>query len=163
MTHLSTGDMLRAAIKDQTEIGKQVEALLAAGHYAPDETVIELIKAEVDKGGDFLFDGFPRTVPQLDALLEVARIDMVIELIAQDDLLVERCLERAKTSGRPDDNEETFRERLRVYHETTALLSDAFQQRGIPTAFVLANNTVDRIAMIIKDTVQEFKERAAHG
>ena len=154
-THLSTGDMLRAAIRDQTDIGKQVEALLAAGHYAPDEIVIDLIKAEIAKGGDFLFDGFPRTIPQLDALLEVTHIDMVIELVATDDLLVERCVERGKTSGRADDNEETFRERLRVYREQTAPLGDAFHRRGIDLHFIPAARSVNEIAASIRNNIQE--------
>lgn len=154
-THLSTGDMLRAAIKDQTEIGKQVEALLAAGHYAPDGIVIELIKTEVSKGGDFLFDGFPRTLVQLDALLEITQIDMVIYLNATDETLLERCLNRAKTSGRDDDTEETFKERLRVYREQTASLGDAFYDRGITQHFLGGEMSVDEIARSIRDEIQE--------
>lgn len=153
-THLSTGDMLRAAIKEQTEIGKQVEALLAAGHYAPDEIVIGLIKEIVDKGGDFLFDGFPRTIPQLDALLQITKIDMVFHLCVSDDILVERCLKRSETSGRADDNEETFRERLRVYREQTEPLGDAFYNRGIDQHFLPAVS-IDEIAASIMDEIKD--------
>lgn len=178
-THLSTGDMLRAAIKDQTEIGKQVEALLAAGHYASDEIVIELIKERIAGGGDFLFDGFPRTVAQAEALREaVGQIDLVIVFFVEDtQTLADRIAGRFAAEGRPDDNAEVFAERLVQFEKLTQPVIDYYGGAAGPRRatvtpsdllpklllYIDAADGVETNSDIINDTLKHHFERNAHG
>jgi len=137
LVHISTGNLLREAIAQKTELGLQVEALLAQGHLAPDETVIGIIEQFLIKNRDkkILLDGFPRTIPQAQALLEltkklnISRIK-VINLEVDDEELMKRILLRAKTHGRADDNEQIVKERLAVYHRQTKPVLDFFRNAG---------------------------------
>ena len=154
---ISTGDMLRAAVKAQSELGKQVEKVMASGGLVTDEIIIALVKTRIEeedcKDG-FLFDGFPRTLPQASALLESdVLIDVVLEIDVQDDEIVKRLSGRRvhldsgrvyhiiynppekegfddvsgeKLIQREDDQEETVRNRLKVYHEQTKPLVDFY-------------------------------------
>lgn len=156
---ISTGDMLRAAVKAQSELGKKVEKVMASGGLVTDEIIIALVKARIEeedcKDG-FLFDGFPRTIPQASALLESnILIDVVLEIDVQDDEIVKRLSGRRvhldsgrvyhiiynppKNEGfddvsgeeliqREDDQEETVRNRLKVYHEQTKPLVEYYTQ-----------------------------------
>ena len=141
---LSTGDMLRAAVKAQTPIGLRAKEVMEAGGLVSDETVIGIIKdriKEPDAQGGFILDGFPRTVAQaqaLDALLEREdmALDAVIELRVDEAALMNRIEKRvaetiaAGGTVRADDNADAFRTRLRAYHEQTAPVSAYYQSRG---------------------------------
>lgn len=140
MVQLSTGDMLRAAVKAGTEVGQKAKAVMESGQLVSDDIVIGVVSERLDqpdaKAG-VIFDGFPRTTAQavaLDALLaeKGMELDAVIEMQVRDELLVDRIKTRAAESGgtRADDNEETLKERLAVYHSETAPLIDYYRGTG---------------------------------
>ena len=130
MVQLSTGDMLRAAIASGSELGKRVSGIMERGDLVSDEIVIELIEQrlpEAEAAGGAIFDGFPRTLAQaqaLDIMLEArgSRIDLVIRLKVDDQALLDRVAGRFAESGRPDDNPESFKVRLQAYNNQTAPL-----------------------------------------
>jgi adenylate kinase len=143
MVQLSTGDMLRAARTSGTDMGKKVAAVMDAGNLVTDEIVIGLIREQLENGaeGGFIFDGFPRTLPQadaLDALLsEMGQsLDHVIELQVNDEVLVERILGRAADAvaaggaARADDNEESLKVRLLAYYKQTSPLIGYYHAKG---------------------------------
>jgi adenylate kinase len=140
LPQLSTGDILRAAVKAGTPLGKQVDALLAKGELVPDEIVIDIIAERYDqtdcKNGA-VFDGFPRTIPQAEALDDMLaarkrKIDLVIELKVNDDILLRRVEQRIKEGGvmRSDDTPETLKHRLAVYYKNTAPLLVYYGNQG---------------------------------
>lgn len=130
LTHLSTGDMLRAEIAAGSDLGKQAKAIMENGQLVSDEIVIAMIAARLsDKGS--LFDGFPRTIAQAEALDKLlagrgSQIDAVIELQVGNEEIVQRMLAR----GRSDDNEATIRQRLAVFEAQTKPLIDYYQKQG---------------------------------
>jgi adenylate kinase len=135
LTHLSTGDIFRYNIKGDTELGKLAKTFMDKGELVPDAVTIKMLENEVNKNQEssgFLFDGFPRTISQaeaLDAFLESQddKITATIALEADDEILVKRLLERGKTSGRTDDqDEEKIRNRYQEYNEKTAPLMDYY-------------------------------------
>ncbi|MBA4805752.1 MAG: adenylate kinase [Brevundimonas sp.] len=138
MVQLSTGDMLRAAIASGSELGLKVKDVLARGDLVTDEIVIALIEArlpEAEAAGGAIFDGFPRTVAQaeaLDAMLarRGSQIDRVVRLCVDDAALTERITLRFAQQGRPDDNPDTFRDRLAVYNRNTAPLLPYYERQG---------------------------------
>jgi len=139
LTHLSTGDIFRYNIKNDTELGQLAKTYMDKGDLVPDEVTIKMLESEVDKNpqsAGFLFDGFPRTLAQadaLDAFLESKgqSITATVALEANDEILVQRLLERGKTSGRPDDqDEEKIRNRYQEYNEKTAPLMEYYQKQG---------------------------------
>ena len=139
LTHLSTGDIFRFNIKNDTDLGKLAKTYMDKGDLVPDEVTIQMLQSEVDKNPDsagFLFDGFPRTIAQaeaLDAFLtsKNQKITATIALEADDNILVKRLLERGKTSGRADDqDEEKIRNRYQEYNEKTAPLMDYYKSQG---------------------------------
>jgi adenylate kinase len=135
MVQLSTGDMLRAAIASGSELGQRVQGVIQRGELVSDEIVIELIEQrlpEAEAAGGAIFDGFPRTVAQaqaLDAMLEQrdARIDLVVRLKVDDQALMDRVAGRFAESGRPDDNPDSFKVRLQAYNNQTAPLIPYYQ------------------------------------
>jgi len=140
LTHLSTGDMLRAEIAAGTELGKKMSAIMAKGELVPDEVVIEMIAARIDGARDtagFLFDGFPRTVAQTEALEKMLnergmKIDSMLVLDVDHDELVKRLILRAELSGRADDRDPAVIEnRIDVYRAKTEPIIDFCRQRGI--------------------------------
>jgi adenylate kinase len=136
---ISTGDMLREAVRHGTPLGRRAKAIMDSGDLVPDDVVIGLIQERIsapDAAGGFLLDGFPRTIEQakaLDRLLEGngAVLDGVINLLVPEKTLIERMLGRAAQEGRTDDRPETVAERLKVYREKTAPLVDYYRVRGI--------------------------------
>jgi adenylate kinase len=138
MVQLSTGDMLRAAIASGSELGQRVSGIMKEGGLVSDEIVIELIESrlpEAEAAGGAIFDGFPRTIAQaqaLDQLLEGrgARIDLVVRLKVDDKALMDRIAGRFAESGRPDDNPESFKVRLAAYNTQTAPLIPYYQTHG---------------------------------
>ena len=139
LTHLSTGDIFRFNIKNETELGKLAKTYMDKGDLVPDEVTIQMLQSEVVANPDsagFLFDGFPRTIAQagaLDRFLESKgqQITATVALEADDEILVQRGLERGKTSGRPDDqDEEKIRNRYQEYNEKTAPLMGYYKEQG---------------------------------
>lgn len=141
LPQLSTGDMLRAAIAAGTELGKQCKAIMDAGDLVPDAVVVGIIAErleQADAAGGAVFDGFPRTNGQaqaLDTLLKSRgkQIDLAIALKVDDAILVERQAQRIKESGgvaRTDDTPETLKNRLAVYYQNTAPVIDYYRQQG---------------------------------
>ena len=138
LVHISTGDVFRYNIKNATELGTLAKSYMDKGHLVPDEVTIKMLNAEVDKNADangFIFDGFPRTEAQAEALSKLmddkdSQIDAMIALEVEDEVLVQRLLERGKTSGRKDDaNEDVIRNRIKVYYNETAILKDYYQKK----------------------------------
>lgn len=144
MVQLSTGDMLRAAKTSGTEIGKRVAEVMDRGELVTDEIVIGLIREKLEAGGTpgFIFDGFPRTLKQADALGELLAevgqtLDHVIELRVEDEALVHRIVNRAEEARaasqpvRADDNEESLRTRLAAYYKMTSPLVGYYYAKGL--------------------------------
>ncbi|WP_333599758.1 adenylate kinase [Flavobacterium sp.] len=139
LTHLSTGDIFRYNIKNNTDLGQLAKTFMDKGDLVPDEVTIKMLESEVDNNplsAGFLFDGFPRTLAQaaaLDAFLESKgqSITATVALEANDEILVQRLLERGKTSGRPDDqDEEKIRNRYDEYNQKTAPLTNYYDAQG---------------------------------
>ena len=143
MVQLSTGDMLREAKSSGTEMGKKVAAIMDAGQLVTDEIVIGLIEEKIREGNPagYIFDGFPRTLGQADALAELlsrngAQLEAVIQLEVDDETLVERILNRAKEAvaaggtARADDNEESLKIRLMEYYKKTSPLIGYYYAKG---------------------------------
>lgn len=139
LKHISTGDVFRYNIKNGTELGTLAKSFIDKGDLVPDEVTIKMLQDEVEKNPEasgFIFDGFPRTTAQaeaLDALLESKdmKINATIALEANDEVLIERLLERGKVSGRTDDqDEEKIRNRFDEYNEKTAPLKDYYEDFG---------------------------------
>jgi len=136
---ISTGDIFRANIKNETPLGLQVKEILASGGYVSDDVTNAIVEdrlAQDDCSGGFLLDGYPRTLAQvaaLDGMLAAhgASLDHVLELTVDDDAVVARLLKRAESEGRADDTEEVIRERMAIYHRETRPLSDTYRERGL--------------------------------
>lgn len=138
MVQLSTGDMLRAAVASGSALGRKVEDIMRRGDLVSDEIVIALIEerlGEAEAAGGAIFDGFPRTLAQaqaLDAMLtrRASRIDAVVRLKVDDEALLKRIAGRFAETGRPDDNPESFKVRLKAYNDQTAPLLPYYQGQG---------------------------------
>jgi adenylate kinase len=138
LVHLSTGDIFRFNIKNDTELGRLAKAFMDKGDLVPDAVTIQMLQSEVDKNpqaAGFLFDGFPRTIAQAEALdtfltSKNEEITATVALEADDNILVARLLERGKTSGRPDDqDEEKIRNRYDEYNQKTAPLMNFYKNQ----------------------------------
>lgn len=135
--HVSTGDMLRAAVKAGTPVGLKAKAVMDSGELVSDEIVIGIAEerlSEDDAKRGFLLDGFPRTIAQAEALETLlgklgVELDCCLALTVDNEAVVQRLLKRAEIEGRADDNEETIRERMRVYDAETAPLLDFYSSR----------------------------------
>jgi adenylate kinase len=131
--HISTGEMFRDHVARGTDLGRQVDAIMAAGDYVPDEITVAMLEeriAQDDARRGYILDGFPRTVAQvmsLDQLLGDEGLDVVVVLQVEENELVERLLAR----GRADDTEETIRNRLKIYLEQTQPLIDIYDDRSL--------------------------------
>lgn len=136
---ISTGDIFRANIKNETELGLQVKAIVAGGDYVPDSLTNELVTdrlAEDDAAEGFLLDGYPRTPDQVRYLEELLsskgqKLDAVLQLVADQDEIVERLRKRAIEQGRSDDTEEAIRHRQEVYLRETAPLLEMFREQDL--------------------------------
>ena len=138
--HISTGELLRDHIARGTEIGKVADSYISQGNLIPDELMLELLEHEIDTNSQktskgIIFDGFPRTVPQADALKALlarrgSGIHAVVGLEVADDELVDRLVKRGLESGRSDDNIDTKRKRLEVYHRQTSPLREYYVSEG---------------------------------
>ena len=139
LVHISTGDVFRYNIKNETALGMLAKSYMDKGQLVPDQVTIDMLNAEVEKNADakgFIFDGFPRTNAQakaLDVLLNEkdSEINAMIALEVDDEVLVKRLLERGKTSGRPDDADESIiRNRIKEYYNKTAILKDYYSAQN---------------------------------
>jgi adenylate kinase len=139
LKHISTGDVFRYNIKNGTELGKLAQEFMDDGNLVPDEVTINMLKAEVEKNPDakgFIFDGFPRTAAQAEALDNLlaslgTNVSMMVALDVPEEELRTRLLERGKTSGRADDQDvEKVNNRIRVYRAETAPVADFYNNQG---------------------------------
>ena len=135
INHISTGDALRAEIKNGTELGKTAKGYIDQGQLIPDELMIDILASVFDSFKDskgVIFDGFPRTIAQAEALKKMLAergqdVSVMVDLEVPEDELMVRLIKRGKDSGRADDNEETIKKRLHVYHSQTAPLIDWYK------------------------------------
>ena len=138
INHISTGDVLRAEIKNGTELGKTAKGYIDQGQLIPDELMIDILASVFDSFKDskgVIFDGFPRTIAQAEALKKMLAergqdVSVMLDLDVPEDELMVRLIKRGKDSGRADDNEETIKKRLHVYHSQTAPLIDWYKNDG---------------------------------
>ena len=135
INHISTGDVLRAEIKNGTELGKTAKGYIDQGQLIPDELMIDILASVFDSFKDskgVIFDGFPRTIAQAEALKKMLEergqdVSVMVDLDVPEEELMVRLIKRGKDSGRADDNEETIKKRLHVYHSQTAPLIDWYK------------------------------------
>lgn len=136
LTHLSTGDLMRAEMKKGSELGNTINSYISQGHLVPDELTLQLLEQHIDslpadtKG--LIFDGFPRTLNQavqLERLMKKRgdKTAILIDINVPEDEIIRRLIERGKTSGRSDDNLDTIKERLQVYHDQTRPVDDYYE------------------------------------
>ena len=139
INHISTGDVLRAEIKNGTELGKTAKGYIDQGQLIPDELMIDILASVFDSFKDskgVIFDGFPRTIAQAGALKQMLAdrgqaVSVMLDLDVPEDELMTRLIKRGQESGRVDDNEETIKKRLLVYHSQTAPLIDWYKNEGV--------------------------------
>ena len=135
INHISTGDVLRAEIKNGTELGKTAKGYIDQGQLIPDELMIDILASVFDSFKDskgVIFDGFPRTIAEAEALKKMLAergqdVSVMVDLDVPEEELMVRLIKRGKDSGRADDNEETIKKRLHVYHSQTAPLIDWYK------------------------------------
>lgn len=159
---ISTGDIFRANIKNETPLGQQVKAIVDAGDYVPDSLTNQLVTdrlAEDDARDGFLLDGYPRTLEQvkyLDDMLasQGQELAAVIQLLADQDEIVARLTKRAQEQGRADDSEEAIRHRQQVYLRETSPLVDVYRERGLLIE-VDGLGGVDEVAARIRSALAE--------
>jgi adenylate kinase len=185
LTLISTGDLLRQAVRDNTPLGVEAKGYMDAGKLVPDQLVIGLIKEKLDglKGG-FLLDGFPRNLEQAKMLDTITEVNMAVELDVDEDMIVDRIVKRRscrqcgevyhldakpprtpdvcdKCGGelyqRSDDSEETVRNRLKVYHEKTQPLIDLYGERGILIT-IDGRGSIDDVYRRMVDAIRGFKK-----
>lgn len=136
---ISTGDIFRANVKNQTELGKEVQRIMAAGEYVPDEVTNAIVDdrlGEPDTSAGFLLDGYPRTVAQVSALDDAlnkrgSQLDAVVSLDVDPEILIARLLKRAEIEGRADDTEDAIRRRMEVYTAETEPLLAMYRERNL--------------------------------
>ena len=140
LKQISTGDLFRHNIKNETELGKLAKSYMDKGELVPDQVTIDMLIDELKKPTDaqgFIFDGFPRTAFQTEALEDIVKnvlndqIDICLSLVVEDEILVKRILERGKTSGRSEEaNENTTRNRIKEYYTKTAEVAELYKKQG---------------------------------
>ncbi len=162
--HISTGDVLRSEIKKGTELGKTAQSYIDGGNLIPDDLMVSILAKVYDSYGrghkGVIFDGFPRTIPQAEALQKMLdergdKVAAMIELDVPEDELMKRLIQRGKASGRADDNEETIKKRLVVYHSQTQPLIEWYKQAGIHY-HIDGLGTLDRIFGDIQKVVDNL-------
>ena len=163
LTHISTGEMLRREIKNETDLGIIAKKRIDKGQLIPDELICDMLDKVLDnikytKG--LIFDGFPRTISQAEALDRILKkrgmeVSILLDLQVGDDELIGRLLERGKDSGRSDDNEETIKARLKVYHTQTAPLTEFYKNKGKYEA-IKGHGGVEDISNRVQLTIEKL-------
>ena len=159
LAHISTGDMLREHVSNETELGKTAKTLLDEGKLVPDSLVIEMLQERLlsdDCVNGAILDGFPRTIAQAESLDKISdefKISKVIVFEADRDELIKRILNRGETSGRSDDTKESVRVRLEVYEKDTAPLIEYYEQENL----VAKINAVGEVENIYNLILKEFE------
>lgn len=182
MMHLSTGDLLRSEIKKGSELGKQAKELIDKGMLVPDDVIIGMVSALIAENGDkgIMFDGFPRTVAQAEALSKITKIDAAVCLNADEDVVTERICSRRicpkcgavyntallkgntceacgeELTSRADDNEATARERFKVYVQNTQPLVDFYEKAGV-LCKIDANRSSGEVAADVLKALEDVK------
>ena len=164
LDHISTGDVLRSEMKNETELGKIAKDYIEKGQLVPDELIVDMLAMVLDSkvnSKGVIFDGFPRTIPQAKALKEMLNkrgtdVSVMLNLqVEEEEELINRLLERGKVSGRSDDNLETIKSRLDVYHKQTAPLADYYIGEGKHVA-IKGMGTIEEIFGRIKEAVNNL-------
>jgi adenylate kinase len=166
LVHVATGDILRGAISEGTELGKEVEPILASGGLVPDDAMIALIRERLqqeDAHDGFVLDGFPRTQPQAEALdvmlQEIDRpLTVVFALDISDESCTQRLLKRAELEGRKDDTPEVIARRLHTYHEQTEPLIEHYRTRG-SLVTIHADRPIDAVFAEIQKALDHVEAR----
>jgi adenylate kinase len=164
LEHISTGDVLRNEIKKGTELGKTAQGFIDKGQLIPDDLMVSILANVYDSFGrshkGVIFDGFPRTIPQAEALKQMLdergdKIAAMIELDVPEDELMTRLIKRGKDSGRADDNEETIKKRLVVYHTQTQPLIEWYKKEGLHY-HINGLGTLERIFADIRSVIDNL-------
>lgn len=163
--HISTGDVLRDHMKRGTELGKTARQFIDKGQLVPDELIIDILAQVLDENREkwsegVIFDGYPRTIPQAQALEAMlaergTEVHAVIGLEVDEQELITRLLKRGLESGRSDDNEATIKNRLEVYHNQTSPLQQFYKERGLYKA-INGVGTIDGIFADIADAIDKI-------
>jgi adenylate kinase len=164
--HIASGDMLRTAMAAQTPLGRQVQPILDSGRLVPDDLMIDLIRERLsadDAAGGFVLDGFPRTMPQaeaLDAMLrEIGReLSVVFELQLPEQVCIDRLTKRAQEEGRADDTPEAIRTRLDLYHRETEPLVEHYRATGNLVG-IHADRTMDEVFAEVQEALEQVAVR----
>jgi len=162
--HISTGDVLRSEIKNETELGKIAKDYIDKGQLVPDDLIVNMLAKVLDgkkNSKGVIFDGFPRTIPQAKALKEMLNkrgtdVSVMLDLKVDEDELIRRLLERGKISGRSDDNLDTIKSRLDVYYKQTAPLADYYISEGKHVA-IKGVGAIEEIFGRVKDAINAVK------
>jgi adenylate kinase len=158
---ISTGDIFRANVKEETPLGLEAKKYIDNGDFVPDSVTNNMVRDRLSKDDvepGFLLDGYPRTTAQVDELDSILaesedQLDVVLQLTADDEELVKRLLGRAEQEGRADDNETVIRHRLDLYHEQTEAVVSRYQERGIVTK-VDGLGAIDEVTNRIMDALK---------
>ncbi|WP_019878180.1 adenylate kinase [Sporichthya polymorpha] len=170
LVHISSGDLLRAHVKNETAIGRQVQSYLASGDLVPDGIVMDILRkpvVEASKQGGYVLDGFPRTVEQAEIAYSVAQtlgveVQIVVHLEVPRDELIRRLLERGEASGRADDNLDVINHRLDVYDEKTLPMLAYYAERE-KLVNVNGARPVDEVTWSITVQLQQLAKQLAEG
>ncbi len=163
LKHVSTGEILRSEIRAGSQLGQLAESYMSKGELVPDDVVIDILEELIERNGKikgFIFDGFPRTLTQGEALSKMLMkhdedVNVVISLDVEDEELIDRLLKRGQISGRKDDNRKTIESRLRVYYNQTSPLKDFYKEQGI-LRVIRGTGTVDEIFNAIEDEIDQL-------
>jgi adenylate kinase len=164
INHISTGDVLRGEMKAGTKLGKMAKSYIDEGQLIPDDLMVNILASVLDSFKDskgVIFDGFPRTIPQADALKKMLKergqdITIMLDLEVPEDELMKRLIKRGQECGRADDNEETIKKRLVVYHSQTAPLVDYYKKEG-SYQYIQGLGSVDDIFHSICEAIDKKK------
>jgi adenylate kinase len=166
LKHISTGELLRAEIKKDSAIGRLAKGLIDKGQLVPDEVMLQIIEQLIcdrsTQEGGVIFDGFPRTVAQAQALNEILekhqqKVRCFIELFVPDEELVDRLLKRGLESGRSDDNLETIKKRIALYHSTATPIAEFYQTLGIRST-VQGTGSIEDITQRLLNVIEKVAE-----
>ena len=161
LTHLSTGDLLRKEIAEKTDLGLTADSYISKGELVPDQMIIDILLKHIENqhedSNGIILDGFPRTVAQAEALEDMLKqlnkeISVLVDLKVSENELVDRLIIRGKTSGRSDDNMETIKKRLDVYHKLTEPVNDFYKNRNKYTP-IDGMGTIDEIFGRISEVI----------